>query len=156
MKDILRSTIKLVVEDIAISYFPPEFVVTPSVIVEIGDDEKYKSTAADYTAIVAFNGDINGGMNLAAPAHVTLKLAGALAQEEFVQFDDMVADSFGELANMIAGEVKQKLSQLNDSLIELTPPVVATGNNHRYNSSMNSTKQYFTIGSSPFFVEVFY
>jgi chemotaxis protein CheX len=156
MHNILKDAIKSVVEETAAAFFPPEFNIVPRVTVDIGDGEKYEATSADFTAIVGFNGDIEGGLNLAAPAHVTMKLAGALSGEEFLKVDDMVIDAFGELANMIAGSVKEKLS--NDGLYEigLTPPLVTEGNTHKYNAALNSTKQYFTVGSAPFFVEVFF
>ncbi|MBF0195892.1 MAG: chemotaxis protein CheX [Magnetococcales bacterium] len=95
-------------------------------------------------------------MNLAAPAHVTLRLVSAFSGEELLEFDDMAADAFGELANIIAGSVKEKLSEDEIYKINLTPPMVTKGSNHKYYNSENSVKQYFTINKSPFFVEVFY
>lgn len=156
MHELLKNTIQTVMNETANAYFPDTLKIVARVAVEIGDEDRYESSAADYTAIVGFNGDIEGGMNLAAPEHVTLKLASALACEEFFDVDDTVLDAFGELANIIAGAVKEKLSEGDFYDIALTPPVVAKGNSHRYNTSLNSTKQYFTIGSAPFFVEVFY
>ncbi|MBF0447514.1 MAG: chemotaxis protein CheX [Magnetococcales bacterium] len=156
MHEILKETIKAVMEETADAFFPPEFVIVPRVTVMIGGQDKYEGTNADFTAIIGFNGDINGGMNLAAPTHVTLKLASALAGEELFEIDDMATDAFGELANIIAGAVKERLSADGLYEIGLTPPVVAEGNSHKYNTSLRSTKQYFTVGSAPFFVEVFY
>lgn len=156
MHEILQKTIQSVMAEIAAAYFPPELIIVPRATVAIGDGDRYEQTGADFTAIVGFNGDINGGMNLAAPEHVTLKLASALAGEELFEFDDLASDAFGELANIIAGDVKARLSDNDSYTIDLTPPVVAKGNSQKYNASLNSVKQYFTIGSAPFFVEVFY
>ena len=83
-------------------------------------------------------------------------MASALAGEDLLVVDEIVTDAFGELANIIAGAVKGKLSEDELYKIGLTPPVVAKGNSHKYNTSLNSTKQYFTVGKAPFFVEVFY
>jgi chemotaxis protein CheX len=156
MPDMLKTTIKFVMEEITASYFPPEFVIAPRATVEIGDGDRYEAMDADFTAFVGFNGDIKGGMSLAAPVNVTLKLASALAGEELLKFDDMASDAFGELANIIAGAVKGKLSEGDLYKINLTQPIVTKGNDHKYNTSMNSTKQFFTVGSAPFFVEVFH
>ena len=156
MHNLLTTTIKNVMHDIANSYFSHDVIVHPKTTVNIGGDGSYEAPKADITAIIGFNGDIEGGLHLSAPSHVALLLAGALAGERFLEVDDTVIDAFGELANMIAGEVKESFG--DTYLISLTPPVVVFGENNsfKYSTLLNATKQYFVIENAPFFVEVFY
>ena len=154
----LKSTIISAMEDITVSFFTMDFLVISKTAIEIGDKDRYEPPDTDITAIVGFNGEIEGGLHLAAPAHVALILSHAFSGDNHPEINDVVTDSFGELANILAGSVKERLSENGLYNIALTPPMVATGRNNtfKYSTLMNSTKQYFTIGNAPFLVEVFY
>lgn len=119
------------------------------------EDQPYKPPQADVTAIVGFSGLMEGGVHLSAPLHAAIGLASAFSGEPLESFDEIAKDAIGELANIVAGAVKGRIS---DAKIHLTPPQVVTGKNHEisYTKTLSSTKCYFMTTNGPFFVEVFY
>lgn len=152
----LAEVIQSAIHETMIAFFTADIglKVGPSLIKS--EETPYIPPQADVTAIVAFNGAMEGGVHLAAPLHAALLLATGFAGEPFESFNDMAKDSIGELANIIAGAVKSRIS---DSIC-LTPPQVVVGTNHKisftYTHTLESTKCFFKTNQGPFFVEVFY
>lgn len=117
--------------------------------------ETYVPPQADVTAIIAFNGIIEGGVHLSAPFHAAVTLASAFSGEQIPSFNATAKDAIGELANIIAGAVK---SRICDDQINLTPPRIVVGRDHQigHTKPQSSTKCYFRTDNGPFFIEVFY
>lgn len=117
--------------------------------------ELYEPPVADVTAIIAFNGSIDGGVHLSAPFHAAVTLASAFSGEDIPSFNSIAKDAIGELTNIIAGAVKGRIC---DSQINLTPPRVVIGRDHQigHTKQQGSTKCYFRTDDGPFLVEVFY
>ncbi|MBF0142951.1 MAG: chemotaxis protein CheX [Magnetococcales bacterium] len=144
------------VHDVFLAFLFMEAKAGP--VVTKPEEEIYNPPNAEATAVVNFSGGIHGGVHLASPRHVALKLAGALAGEEFQEITDREAgDGFGELGNMVAGGLQTKLGE-RFGVINLTPPTIISGNDYRmqYKSNFNSVKQYFLSDAGPFFVEFFF
>ena len=118
------------------------------------EGQPYEPPQADVTAIIGFSGTMEGGVHLSAPLHAALCLAAAFSGEPLDSLDATTKDAFGELANIVAGAVKDRISET----LYLTPPQVVTGKNHEivYTKALESTKCYFRTSNGPFFVEVFY
>ncbi|MEO5376727.1 MAG: chemotaxis protein CheX [Magnetococcus sp. DMHC-6] len=131
--------------------------VKPGPAVVKPDDQLYKAPESETTSIVNFSGGLAGGVHLAAPLHVALELASALADEKFETMDRTAADGYGELANIVAGGIQTKLSGKFGN-INLTPPTVISGTDYKmqYKSNFDSIKQYFKSEVGIFYVEFFF
>ncbi|MBF0622273.1 MAG: chemotaxis protein CheX [Magnetococcales bacterium] len=155
LQEELSNFIIQAVNDIFLAFFSSKVSAGPALVKP--DFTPYEPPSTEATAIVNFNGAISGGIHLSSPLHVAVRLAGALAHEEFHEMNEEACDALGELANMIAGGVQ---TGLNDSFedINLTPPTIIFGSDYgmAYKSNLSSVKQYFTSESGPFLVECFF
>ncbi|MBF0340535.1 MAG: chemotaxis protein CheX [Magnetococcales bacterium] len=151
----LAEVIQEAIEETSVAFFTSDVGIKAGPSVTQSADQPYVPPQADVTAIIAFNGVIEGGVHLSAPFHCALGLANAFSGEELESFNHTAKDAIGELANIIAGAVK---SRICDDLINLTPPQVVVGRDHQigYTKPLESTKCYFRTDNGPFFVEVFY
>ncbi|WP_130470958.1 chemotaxis protein CheX [Candidatus Magnetaquicoccus inordinatus] len=142
------------VSDTALTFFTTDVGIQAGPVVVKPEDQPYKPPQADITAVVGFSGYLQGGVHLSAPFHAAIGLASAFSGETIDKLDDVACDALGELTNIIAGSVKERV---NDAVF-LTPPQVVTGENHNvsYTKILESTKCYFRTDNGPFFVEVFY
>ncbi len=154
IKDELAETIQLCVQETSQSFFMNDMGIKPGPVKVINKDQLYVPPNADITAIIGFKGHISGGAHFSAPIHVGASLASALMGETVNEGDESLDDAIGELANIVAGSIKDKLSED----IQLTPPVIVRGGSKgiEYSDSLECTTCYFKSISGPFFVEVFY
>ncbi|MBF0295924.1 MAG: chemotaxis protein CheX [Magnetococcales bacterium] len=154
MDNILPDVIRFAIEETIAAFFTEDIglVIGPALTKPIGTP--YEPPEADVTAVIGFSGAMEGGVHLSAPLHAGIGLASAFCGEELTTLDATVRDGLGELANIVAGAVKSRISEE----IYLTPPHVISGTNYAimYTRSLNSTKCYFKTNFGPFFVEVFY
>ncbi|MBF0096934.1 MAG: chemotaxis protein CheX [Magnetococcales bacterium] len=150
----LAAVIRDAVSGTVIAFFTADVGIQAGPAVVKPEDQPYKPPQADITAVVGFSGKLLGGVHLSAPFHTAVGLASAFSGEMIDQLNDIAKDALGELTNIIAGAVKEKI---NDA-IYLTPPKVVTGADHNvsYTKVLESTKCYFKTDNGPFFVEVFY
>ncbi len=122
------------------------------------DDEDHRHPMTEVTGVIKFNGSLSGGVHLAAPMDVALHLASSFdGEEEFTCIKrGEAADAFGELTNIIAGDVKTILDA-DFEHINLTPPSIITGNDYGlcYMSNLSCIRQYFSIDKGRFFVDCF-
>jgi chemotaxis protein CheX len=88
---------------------------------------KLGAPAHDISGMIGLSGDAKGMVTLSLCREVALSATEALLGERPAEMDASVADTVGELTNMVAGMAKGRLSgTLNMSL-----PSVVTGTNHR-------------------------
>ncbi|MBF0614843.1 MAG: chemotaxis protein CheX [Magnetococcales bacterium] len=151
----LAEVIREAIEETSVAFFTTDIGIKAGPSVTTSADQPYVPPQADVTAIIAFNGIIEGGLHVSAPFHAAVALAAAFSGEEIPSFNITAKDAIGELANIIAGAVK---SRICDDQINLTPPQVVVGRDHQigYTKPLESTKCYFRSDEGPFFVEVFY
>lgn len=152
----LAAVIRDAIDETVSAFFTSDVGITAGPAIVKPEDQPYVPPQADVTAIVGFSGALmEGGVHLSAPMHAAIGLASAFCGEELENFDEISRDAIGELANIVAGAVKGRISDEN---IFLTPPQVVTGANHEisYTKTLESTKCYFKTTNGPFFVEVFY
>ncbi|MEO5334039.1 MAG: chemotaxis protein CheX [Magnetococcus sp. YQC-5] len=154
LQDELAEIIRGAIDETVTAFFTLDISIKAGPTITKTEYESYEPPQADVTAVVNFTGAIEGGVHLSAPMHTALSLVAAFAGEPIESFDVTAKDALGELSNIIAGAVKERINEA----VYLTPPQVITGANHEivYTKSLESTKCYFTTSSGPFFVEVFY
>lgn len=112
---------------------------------------------SDISAVVGYSGALQGSVRLAGPMAAALKLAGGLMGEETASLTEDSKDAFAELCNMVAGGVQTRVSpELGQ--INLTPPVVVTGTNHRVSgkSGEKVIHQSFDTDGTSFMVEIMF
>lgn len=148
--------IKESVHDVFLAFLSIE--TKPGPMITKKEDDIYKPPETEVTVIVNFSGGIHGGVHLASPLHLALKLASSFSGEE--AYDTLfgeAGDGFGELGNMIAGGVQTKLSDRFGE-INLTPPTIIYGTDYtlQYKANFDSVKQYFKSDFGPFFIEFFF
>ncbi|MDD2501926.1 MAG: chemotaxis protein CheX [Geobacter sp.] len=81
------------------------------------------------SAMVGLAGTYNGLISIHQPVSLGIKLAEAMLDMELSEVDQDVMDALGEIANMVAGNVKQHLSK-GGMDIRLSTPSVATGKDY--------------------------
>ncbi|MBF0183598.1 MAG: chemotaxis protein CheX [Magnetococcales bacterium] len=150
----LATVIRNAIDETIIAFFTSDIELKEGPAIITDESQVYQPPQADVTAIVGLSGTMEGGVHLSAPIHTALGLAMAFSGETLEVFDATARDALGELANIIAGAVKERISDA----IYLTPPKVVTGVNLTvdYTKALASTKCYFRTMHGPFFVEVFY
>ncbi|MBF0621154.1 MAG: chemotaxis protein CheX [Magnetococcales bacterium] len=155
MEEIILNSIKDATREITLAFLNMEIKEGPAFIRK--DETATQGSHAETTAIVGFQGSLSGGVHLAAPLHVALVLASALADEKIEEFNSEARDAFMEIANMIAGGVQTKLSE-DDRAVALVPPILIHGVNcgMYYREEMKCLRQYFQTAHGPFFVQCYY
>jgi len=81
----------------------------------------------DIVAILGLTGRYSGVIQLNLSTELTLKLAGWLMHESYQELSSEVLESIGELLNLIAGGLKNRLSTPESDLFELSIPLLISG-----------------------------
>ncbi len=82
-------------------------------------------------ALIGLSGPARGTVALSLPVATSLALTGRLLGEEPPEVNEEVADALAEMANMIAGSAKAKLSGDAERPINLGLPTVVTGSDYK-------------------------
>jgi len=82
----------------------------------------------DVSGIIGLSGEAQGSICLSFPKIMALKVVSALLGMEIKIIGPEVADGIGEIANIIAGNAKQFLSQFS---LSISLPKVIIGKDHR-------------------------
>ncbi|MBF0624631.1 MAG: PilZ domain-containing protein [Magnetococcales bacterium] len=122
--------------------------------------QDYVPPAAELIATVHFRGELEGGLHVASPLHVGLRIAEAFGGEQYGTVDDYnpeALDAFGEVSNILAGLLTQNLAHLFPG-IHLTPPTVTVGQagGTLYSARMHSVKVFFHSSMGPFLTECYF
>lgn len=81
----------------------------------------------DVSGIIGLSGEAQGSICLSFPKVMALKVVSALLSMEIKIIGPEVADGIGELANIVAGNAKQHLSQFS---LSISLPKVIIGKDH--------------------------
>lgn len=81
----------------------------------------------DVSGIIGLSGEAQGSICLSFPKIMALKVVSQLVGSEIKVIGAEVADCIGELANIIAGNAKQHLTQFN---LSISLPKVVMGKDH--------------------------
>ena len=109
------------------------------------------------SSMIGLSGDFNGMLSIHCPAQVGTAITGAMLGMEVEEIDEDVKDTLGEIANMLAGGLKESFSAENISL-ELAIPTTVTGKSYTVSSPTKSDRVIipFDLEQGRFFVEIKY
>lgn len=101
--------------------------LTPSMAERPLPFDFHTTIKTDIIAILGLTGNYSGLMQLSLPFDLALKMAGWLMQETYHEESPEVFESIGELLNLIAGGLKNRLSTQDADIFELSIPLVISG-----------------------------
>ncbi len=82
----------------------------------------------DISGVIGLSGEAQGSICLSFPKLIALKVVSALVGNDVKIVGPEVADAIGEIANIIAGNAKQHLTQFN---LSISLPKVIIGKDHK-------------------------
>ncbi len=109
------------------------------------------------SAMIGLSGDFTAMLSIHCPKDVGLAIAGEMLGMEFTEIDADVKDTMGEIANMVAGGLKERFAN-EDMKISLAIPTAITGKSYTVSTPKKSTKIIipFTVEAGQFFIEIKY
>ncbi|HEY5672095.1 MAG TPA: chemotaxis protein CheX [Malonomonas sp.] len=109
------------------------------------------------SSMIGLSGDISAMLAIHCPGNIGLEIAGAMLGMELEEVDADVKDALGEIANMLAGGLKEKFAQENIHL-ELAIPTTVSGKGYSISSPTRSNRVIipFNLKQGQFFVEMKY
>jgi len=117
--------------------------------------ERVKTFQCSVTGMVGMAGRYKGMLAIHAPEQVAMNITGNFLGLEVDSVNDDVKDAMGELANMLGGCIKAKLSD-NSKDIQLSIPSAVCGESYSvdYQPQSNSSMVPFDSGQGLFLVEL--
>jgi chemotaxis protein CheX len=91
--------------------------------VSLSDETRIKT---DIVSLVSFMGKYHGVVGLFCSKNFSLKIASSMLMEEMTDITTEVIDAVGEMSNMIAGNIKTKITA-NYGEMDLSIPMVIIG-----------------------------
>ncbi|MBV8049758.1 MAG: chemotaxis protein CheX [Acidobacteriaceae bacterium] len=91
------------------------------------------SGASDFTAMVGLAGQLCGLLTLRCSARSATLMASRMLGTDVKEADQQIWDAIGEIANMVAGNFKNKLTGMGDRCV-LSVPTVITGSDYSFHS----------------------
>ena len=109
------------------------------------------------SAMIGLTGGFSAMLGIHCPEAVGLAIAGAMLGMEIEEIDADVKDALGEIANMVAGGIKEKFAVGNIDL-ELAIPTAISGKSYTIASSTRSNRVIipFSVEQGQFFIEMKY
>ncbi len=89
--------------------------------------KKDASHSFDVSGTIGLSGDAQGMISISFPKTLALKIVSLLLDEEIKIVGDELTDGIGEIANIIAGNTKQYLTQFK---LSISLPTVIIGSGH--------------------------
>lgn len=112
---------------------------------------------ANVAGMIGLGGDLRGMLSVHCPGEVAKEITGALIGMEVTDLDDDVKDAIGEIANMVAGNIKISFERAGIA-VELAIPSSIIGKSFRVCGFSGATRclvKFSTPGCS-FWVELLY
>ncbi len=109
------------------------------------------------SAMIGLSGDFSGLLGIHCPGTTGTAIAGAMLGLEIEDVDADVKDALGEIANMLAGSLKEAFSAEQVAL-ELSIPTAISGKSYTISSPSGSDRVIipFNLAQGQFFVEMKY
>ncbi len=113
--------------------------------------------ACHVSAMIGLTGDLTAMLGIHCPENVGLAISGAMLGMELEEVDADVKDALGEISNMLAGGIKERVSSENINL-DLAIPTAVAGTSYTISAPKGSQRVVvpFTIEQGQFFVEIKY
>ena len=83
----------------------------------------------DITGIIGFTGSTLGSLIVSFSKDCALRVISSMMGQEYTELNDEVRDAVGEITNMISGDARKHLADLNLKF-EASIPTVITGKGH--------------------------
>jgi len=109
------------------------------------------------SAMIGLTGGFSAMLGIHCPEAVGMAIAGAMLGMEIEEIDADVKDALGEIANMVAGGLKERFAA-EDINLELAIPTAISGKSYTIASPKRSNRVIipFTIEQGQFFIEMKY
>lgn len=109
------------------------------------------------SAMIGLSGQFSCMLGIHCPEAVGLAIAGTMLGMEIEEIDADVKDALGEIANMIAGGLKEKFAA-EDIALQLSIPTAISGKSYTISSPSGSNRIVipFEVEQGQFFVEMKY
>lgn len=91
----------------------------------------------EFTAMVGLAGCLRGILSLRCGHRAATMIASSMLKQSSEQAAEHAWDALGEVANMIAGNFKNKIDRISDKCL-LSVPTVITGADYAFHSLANS------------------
>ncbi len=112
---------------------------------------------SNITAMLGLGGDIRGMLAVHCPAAVAMAITGGFLGMDVDELNEDVKDAIGEIANMVAGNLKIAFAGY-DLKIELAIPTSIIGKSYRVGGMLGARRVAvpFTLEQGTFLVELKY
>ena len=119
-------------------------------------DEK-REISCHVSAMIGLTGDFSGMLSIHCPGPVGLAITGAMLGMDLEEISADVKDALGEIANMMAGGLKEAFAAENIAL-EIAIPTAISGKSYTISSPSGSGRVIipFKVEQGQFFVEMKY
>lgn len=109
------------------------------------------------SAMIGLSGDFNSMLSIHCSGKVGMAITGEMLGMEVEEVNDDVKDTLGEIANMLAGGLKESFAAENINL-ELSIPTTVAGKSYTVSSPTKSNRVIvpFELEHGHFFVEIKY
>lgn len=109
------------------------------------------------SAMIGLSGDFTSMLSIHCPGPVGMAITGEMLGMEVEELDTDVKDTLGEIANMVAGGLKEAFAA-EDIHLELSIPTTVTGKSYTVSSPTKSNRVIipFDIEPGRFFIELKY
>lgn len=120
-------------------------------------DQKPEVLGCHISAMIGLSGGLTAMLGIHCPEQVGLAIAGGMLGMELDEVDADVKDALGEIANMVAGGIKERLRSENIDL-ELAIPTAVAGKSYTISAPKGSNRVVipFTLEQGQFFIEIKY
>lgn len=109
------------------------------------------------SAMIGLTGDFSAMLGIHCPENVGLAVAGAMLGMDIEEIDADVKDALGEIANMLAGGIKERFTSENKAL-ELAIPTAISGKSYTISAPSGSDRVIvpFKVEAGHFYIEIKY
>ena len=120
-------------------------------------EQSEQALGCHVSAMIGLTGGFSAMLGIHCPEAVGLAISGAMLGMELEEVDADVKDALGEIANMVAGGLKEKFTA-EDIDLELAIPTAISGKSYTIFSSTKSNRVIipFSIDQGQFFIEIKY
>ena len=95
--------------------------------------------ASNLCSLIGLAGDLKGILAIQCPGQVAMGITGAMLGMEVTELDEDAKDAIGEIANMVAGGLKEALAA-SGRKIELAIPTTVIGKSIRTSGLSGATR----------------
>lgn len=125
--------------------------------VEDGAEQKKAEIQSNISSLIGLGGDVQGLLAVHCPLTVATAITSTFLGMDIEEIDDDVKDAIGEVANMVAGNLKRSFAAV-DVKIDLAIPTSVVGDSFHVCGAAGSIRCIvpFGMGEQIFWVELMY